>query len=224
MNSTAALRRALAGGIACIAVVTGAQTAAVAQDPTPIPVVPIARITSPIKSQQTRGTVVIQGAATSPNFQRFEIAYALEPAGEPWTIIGGSTTPIPGGTLQSWNTRPLPDGDYILRLQVFNTDSTVFETRVTGVKLTNQALANGQAAIAPGAVITRPSAVNTEIDTARRTLDQLNSAITRAPAAFTRGVRLALYALAGVVAYGLLRQLAFWLWKRYVRRTIDYGR
>jgi hypothetical protein len=200
-------------------------TTAQAQDPTPVPIVPVARITSPIKEQRTRGTVIIQGAAISPVFSRYEIAYASEPNTEVWTIIGGSTQPIAGGVLQSWNTRPLPDGSYALRLQVFNTDGTLSEVLVRNLVLTNQA-----AGAAVGAAVptlqpeTGIARRENEIDQARNTLDQLSKAVNRIPAAFTRGVRLALIALGALILYGLGKQLLFAVLHRYARRPIDYGK
>jgi hypothetical protein len=198
-----------------------------AQDPTPVPIVPIGRITSPIKDQEARGTVIIQGAAVSPVFQRYEIAYAREPESEAWTIIGGSVQPVPGGVLQSWNTRPLPDGVYTLRLQIFTTDSTIIETRVSGLRLVNQASA--AASTSPAAQQTAPQGASTggltsEVDTARNTLETVTRTISRLPAAFVRGIRIGLLAIGALVAYGVLKQLGLWLYKRYVRRRIDYGR
>jgi hypothetical protein len=199
-----------------------------AQDPTPIPIVPIARITSPIKDQGARGTVIIQGAAVSPVFRRFEIAYAREPELETWTIIGGSVQPVPGGVLQSWNTRPIPDGVYTLRLQIFTTESTVLETRVSGLKLTNQA----NAADASGQTAQQPTEagqpdggeVVSEVASARNTLEQLTRTANRLPAAFSRGLRIGLYVMGALIAYGIVKQLGIWLYKRFVRRRIDYGR
>jgi hypothetical protein len=198
-----------------------------AQDPTPVPIVPIARITSPIKDQEARGTVIIQGAAVSPVFRRYEIGYAREPESEAWTIIGGSVQPVPGGVLQSWNTRPLPDGVYTLRLQIFTTDSTIVETRVSGLRLVNQASAAASAS--PAAQQTAPQGASTggltsEVDTARNTLETVTRTINRLPAAFVRGIRIGLLAIGALVAYGALKQLGLWLYKRYVRRRIDYGR
>ncbi len=191
-----------------------------------MPIVPVARITSPIKAQNTRGTVIIQGSALSPSFARYEIAYALEPNVEVWTIIGGSTTPIAGGVLQSWNTRPLTDGAYALRLQVFSTDNTVNEVQVRNIGLTNQAVSAAVPADNPEitGVAAGANRRESEIDQARNTIDQLGKAIDRIPSAFTRGVRLALIALGAVVAYGIAKQILFALLKKYARRPVDFGK
>jgi hypothetical protein len=209
-----------------------------AQEPTPV--VPVTRITSPIPRQDARGSVAIQGAAQSPAFARYEIAFASDSADptDPqsavalgtavWTVIGGSNQPVPGGTLLTWNTRPLTDGTYALRLQVFNTDGTLSgQTLVRSVKLINQAVAQAaansaaQAQTAPGAVEAEPEST---FDTARSVLDQLTVAVGRIPTAFERGARIALIGLGAVIAYATLKKLLFWLWARFFRKPVDYGR
>ncbi len=195
-----------------------------AQDPTPAPVVPVVRITSPIKDQTARGTVLIVGAATSPLFSRYEVSYAAEPDAESWIILGGSTRPVANGVLQSWNTRAVPDGKYALRLQVFNSDATVNEVAVRNITLNNQA---ARAAARDDAPLSTPSSAgsarNNEIETARSTIGQIGALLNRLPAAFARGLRLGAVALGVFIVYALLRQILFVLWPRIVRRPIDYG-
>lgn len=192
--------------------------------------VPVVRITSPIKDQNTRGTLLIIGAAVSPNFARYEIAYAKEPEAEAWIIIGGNNQMVPNGTLLAWNTRPIPDGAYALRLQVFTTESTVTQALVRNITLSNQAAAAPSQTAVPGAgasTVAVPAAgsqqVN-ELDTARSTLAIAISTVERLPSAFVRGARWAVYALGALIAYTLLKQLGMLLWRRFLRKPVDYGR
>jgi hypothetical protein len=194
-----------------------------AQDPTPVPIIPVTRITSPIKDQNTRGTVLIVGAATSPLFSRYEVSYAAEPDAAVWIILGGSTRPVANGVLQSWNTRPIADGSYALRLQVFNSDATVNEVTVRNIILNNQASSAAPGNTAPGTTAPAAGGRASEIDTARSTISQIGVLFNRLPAAFTRGLRLGAYALGAFIAYALLRQLLFFAWRRFARRSIDYG-
>lgn len=195
-----------------------------AQDPTPVPIVPVARLISPIKDQEARGTVVIQGSAVSPLFSRYEIAFAQEPDALNWTILGGNTQPVGNGVLLAWNTRPLADGAYALRLQVFNSDGTVSESIVRNVKLINQAAAaSANTQTTSETTATTGATRLNEFDTARDALSAVTDAINRVPAAFTRGVRLALLALGAVVAYGVLKQIVLWAARRALRKPIDYG-
>jgi hypothetical protein len=195
-----------------------------AQDPTPVPIVPVARLISPIKDQEARGTVVIQGSAVSPLFARYEIAFAPEPDAQNWTILGGNTQPVGNGVLLAWNTRPLADGAYALRLQVFNSDGTVSESIVRNVRLINQSAAASTSSQAAGETTAAAGTGRlSELDTARDALSAVTEAINRIPAAFVRGVRLALLALGAVVAYGVLKQIVLWAARRALRKPIDYG-
>jgi len=209
------LRAAMAGLLAALSI--AAQTA-FAQDPTPIPVVPVARIISPIPDQIMRGAYTIQGSAVAPGFLRYEVAYAASAADPVWITIGGEQSPVPNGTLLTWNTRALPDGNYILRLLVFSTDGT-FAATVTGLQLSNQAAAS----IATPQTTSQRPAAPTEFDTARDALSTITTAITRMPAAFLRGARFAALALAGVITYAILKSIVIAVLQRAARRPIDYG-
>lgn len=216
----ATLRAAVA---MAICMVTLGLSTALAQDPTPVPVVPVARIISPIPDQELRGAVTIQGAAVAPNFLRYEIAYAVAAPEPAWITVGGSTDPVPNGRLATWNTRPLPDGEYLLRLQVYAADGNLFAV-VTGLKLTNAAAAAASASAGDAATsgAPRPAAPN-EFDTARDALSAITDAAERIPAAFVRGVRLAAIALGALIGYGLLKALVLAAVRRATRRPTDYG-
>lgn len=86
--------------------------------------VPIVRIISPVEGQQVSSQVQITGAATAASFNRFELAYA--PASNPTAftpITGAVVTPQTSGLLGTWNTAGVPNGQYILRLQMFSNNS-----------------------------------------------------------------------------------------------------
>jgi hypothetical protein len=209
--------------IGIAAALTAKPAALLAQDPPPATVIQVTRITSPIKDQSTRGTVLIVGAANSPLFSRYEVSYAAEPDAAVWILLGGSTRPVNNGVLQSWNTRPVPDGKYALRLQVFNSDATVNEVTVRNIALTNQAASTAQRGETSGATSRIAGAGNNEIETARSTIGQIGTLVNRLPASFSRGLRLGAYALAAFTAYALIRQLIIFFWNRFTRKHIDYG-
>ncbi len=196
---------------------------ATAQDPTPIPVVPVARIISPIPKQEVRGSAVILGSAVAPSFSRYEIAYAASAQDPIWITIGGADKPVPNGTLLMWNTRPLPDGVYILRLVVFTANGEVYSSIVTDLNLKNQAAAAIQAAEAAAVTTTQRTGTLTEFDTARSALTTLSDTVAQLPIAVMRGVRMAAYALAGLIAYTLLKQGLLLLIARLTHRPVDYG-
>jgi hypothetical protein len=81
--------------------------------PTPI-------ITAPASGQAVRDSVVIRGTAADLRFKRYCID--IRPLGfAAWDSVTGSSSPATDGTLGTWNTLPLVDGNYEMRLSVTDT-------------------------------------------------------------------------------------------------------
>ncbi len=101
---------------------------------------PSGQITSPRDRATVRGLVPIEGSATHPQFQKYEIHYGPEPnPGDQWTPIGGSpfTVPVVQGRLGLWDTTIIPDGVYSLRLRVVRQDGNYDEYFVRGIQVAN---------------------------------------------------------------------------------------
>lgn len=99
-----------------------------------------ARIDSPRDQAEVRGQVPIEGSATHPSFQKYEVHYGPEPnPGDQWTPIGGSpfSVPVVQGRLGLWDTTVVPDGVYSLRLRVVRLDGNYDEYFVRGVRVGN---------------------------------------------------------------------------------------
>ena len=181
---------------------------------------PLARIASPANKQEMKGSVTILGTAQSSTLIRYELAFANEPDLTNWTVFGGATQSVSTAGLGVWNTRPLLDGEYALRLQVFSTDGSVIETVVRNLKITNGN--TGAPAAAPdntassNATASEPAATNP-------TPKASSFSFASIPTAFMRGVR---YAIIGFVAFGAYLVLKFglhYLRKRVDHTPIDYG-
>jgi hypothetical protein len=196
---------------------------------------PRAQITLPATDQTVRGTVTVQGTAISPFFSRYELAYALEPEVTNWVSLGGAVQQVDNGTLGIWNTRPLADGLYALRLQVFNSDGSVTETVARNIALANAGAAAPvpAAAAGPAAVITDAAqspesaqgpAVVAEVQTARDTLQVIAATLAEAPDAFLHGARIALLAFVALGAYVLIKKLVLYGLRRAAKRPVDYGK
>jgi hypothetical protein len=100
----------------------------------------LGQITSPRDRVSVRGMVPIEGSATHPQFQKYEIHYGPEPnPGDQWTPIGGSpfTVPVVQGRLGLWDTTLIPDGLYSLRLRVVRLDGNYEEYFVRGIQVSN---------------------------------------------------------------------------------------
>lgn len=99
----------------------------------------LAIITSPAPAQTLIGVVTVQGTATSPNFQRYRLEYAVQGSLSPeWFSIVEIAQPVTNGTLALWDTTAIPDGVYQLRLRVFLRSGAVLQTVVQGLNVVNR--------------------------------------------------------------------------------------
>lgn len=106
----------------------------------PLPGQADGQITSPRDRAAVRGLVPVEGSATHPQFQKYEIHFGPEPnPGDQWTPIGGSpfTAPVVQGRLGLWDTTIIPDGLYSLRLRVVRLDGNYDEYFVRGIVVAN---------------------------------------------------------------------------------------
>ncbi len=96
-------------------------------------------VTSPEQNATVRGLVVIKGSATIDGFQFYKVEYGRGADPTDWHLIG-STYPntVIDGVLVQWDTTPLPDGVYTLRLQAVRTDGNYQEYYVRGIVVTNK--------------------------------------------------------------------------------------
>ncbi|MGH2619211.1 MAG: hypothetical protein ACRDHG_01400 [Anaerolineales bacterium] len=79
-----------------------------------------AEIVQPGEGQALQGIVTIRGTAAHPAFEAFELSFSLDPdPTETWFPLGEAVdTPVVDGRLAIWDTGPISDGNYRLRLQV----------------------------------------------------------------------------------------------------------
>ncbi len=89
-------------------------------------------ILRPASSEVLSGTVQIIGTAVDLDFKHYEIAWAFDPAiNDLWHDI---QTPVSqqvrDGVLAVWDTTPLPDGLYLLRLRLVRNDDSFLETQI----------------------------------------------------------------------------------------------
>ncbi len=98
-------------------------------------------ITYPANDDVVRGEVRISGIAVHPQFQRYELYYAPwpPPSGDQgWVFIGEAHfNQQPNGLLGLWDTRPLPDGQYALKLRVVRLDGNYIDSQIVRVRVAN---------------------------------------------------------------------------------------
>jgi hypothetical protein len=110
----------------------------------------IAQITSPSEGQTLTGLVTITGSADHPEFARWELAYGPDPnPRDAWQPFAGGDNPIHDGTIGTWNTGVIADGQYTLRLRVIRKDSNYDEAFVRGLQLSNSAPVGTPTSIPP---------------------------------------------------------------------------
>jgi hypothetical protein len=99
------------------------------------------QITSPRDRAAVRGLVPVEGSATDPQFQKYEVHFGPEPnPGDQWAPLEGSpfVVPVVQGRLGLWDTTIIPDGVYSLRLRVVRLDGNYDEYFVRGVLVANR--------------------------------------------------------------------------------------
>jgi hypothetical protein len=98
----------------------------------------IAQITAPTEGQALAGLVTISGSADHPEFARYELAYGPDPnPNDAWQPFAEGKQAVENGTLGTWNTSVIADGQYALRLRVIRKDSNYSEGFVRGLKVSN---------------------------------------------------------------------------------------
>lgn len=110
----------------------------------------IAQITSPTEGQTLSGLVTISGSANHPQFARWELAYGPDPnPKDAWQPFADGKQPVDNGTIGTWNTGVIADGQYALRLRVIRKDSNYSEAFIRGLKVGNSAPVGTPTSIPP---------------------------------------------------------------------------
>src|SRR5439155_1296974 len=88
-----------------------------------------AKILGPANASPISGSVSVQGMARGTNFDHYTLEYGPGDLPASWQTIRASNSPVSGGELALWDTGPLPDGLYTLRLRAYNHAGEAFEDR-----------------------------------------------------------------------------------------------
>ncbi len=88
-------------------------------------------IISPTPGQALQGQVTITGTTGASNFASAEIDFAYTgDATNTWFAVQALTQPVAEGSLATWDTTKVTDGEYVLRLRVFATDGSYQDATV----------------------------------------------------------------------------------------------
>ena len=85
-------------------------------------------ITGPTEGSTVSGEIAIVGTATHPNFDSYGVLYAAGPrptADSQWVpLVFGTKTMVVNGSLATWDTTTVPNGQYTLALAVYEVGNT----------------------------------------------------------------------------------------------------
>lgn len=100
-----------------------------------------AALSAPAPDAVVNGTVSVRGYAANPALAGYELAYSSGGSPAAWHLIssGAAASPLADAGLAAWDTGPLPNGEYSLRLTVLETgapdyaNTAVLKLRVNSV-------------------------------------------------------------------------------------------
>lgn len=81
-------------------------------------------ITSPAPNEIVSGQVRVEGESNILNFGMYKFEVSGVGTNGAWIVVGTYNTPVPLGTLGSWDSTSLMPGAYILRLVTIRSDGT----------------------------------------------------------------------------------------------------
>ena len=106
-------------------------------------------ITSPKDGETINGVISLYGNAVNPaGFAGYSIFYALSPDTSSWTPIpvpssywctdpNVSLIQITNGLLATWNTMQVPNGNYVLKMNILDSDGLLLDTATVNVNVDN---------------------------------------------------------------------------------------
>lgn len=98
-----------------------------------------AEIRSPVDGQAVQGLLTIEGSASHPFFEAYDLAftYSENPTDTWFSIADTVADPVSDGPLALWDTTGLTDGTYRLRLRVFLSNGNVLQVFVENLRVRN---------------------------------------------------------------------------------------
>lgn len=99
---------------------------------------PAPAIDRPLPGEAVQGVVLIQGSSTVEGFASAQLEFRYEDGPEEtWFLIQDQIPAIEGGTLASWDTTTITDGNYRIRLRILKQDGNFVVVEVAGVRVRN---------------------------------------------------------------------------------------
>jgi hypothetical protein len=95
-------------------------------------------VLSPQPGDVLQGVVTIRGSSNEPGFVSSEVdfAYTGDTTGT-WFLVTTGSQPVDSGTLATWDTTTITDGNYNLRLRITLSDGTRLDATVSNLRVRN---------------------------------------------------------------------------------------
>lgn len=121
-------------------------------------------IDSPKGGDVLQGVVTISGSTDVAGFHLAEIAFAYQTdPTHTWFLIQPVTNPVNQGTLATWDTTTITDGDYRIRVRVILQDGTTQESEVAGLRVRNYTAIETTTPPAGGSLVNTPAPTATSL-------------------------------------------------------------
>lgn len=174
----------------------------------------------PIHLQTLRGTVNITGLIATDGWTSYEVAFSYaENATSVWFPFATGKNPLVDNALAVWDTTTLTDGDYNLRLRVFNPDGSSQDAFVYGLRVRNYTIDTPIPSITPTSTATSAAtALPTATVTITPTPFPTPTALPSNRATLSTGEITANLGLGAVLAAVLFGIFGMFLWLRSPRK------
>jgi hypothetical protein len=118
--------------------------------------VPLAQqviVDTPRPGEAVQGQVTIAGNVDLEGFQSYEVSFAYQRDDtNTWFLIGKGDQIVRGGTLATWDTTTITDGQYRIRVRVYLSEGRMAETIVQQVRVRNYTPIETSTPVPQGAV------------------------------------------------------------------------
>ncbi len=110
-------------------------------------------VDTPRPGEAVQGQVTIAGNVDLEGFQSYEVSFAYQRDDtNTWFLIGRGDQIVRGGTLATWDTTTITDGQYRIRVRVYLTEGKMAETIVPQVRVRNYTPIETNTPVPQGAV------------------------------------------------------------------------
>lgn len=173
-------------------------------------------ISAPGNGEVVRGSIPIVGNIPSENFQSATLYFRYtDQQVDTWFILAERLSPVAFGTITTWESANITDGDYDIQLVVTLLDGTQQVVRVDTLRVRNYSVAESNM------MTVQETAIPLVVDSVKSVIPSLDATPTSLPINpaelttrdLTRSMQFGVYVMVGLVLF-----LVFWIGLRKIIR------